>query len=289
MTFRLGCAVWAYPGWLGTLFPKGSRSRDFLALYSRRFVTVEGNTTFYAIPDRATLDRWFGETPDDFEFCLKLPRHLTHDGLLMPHLAAARDFLQHVRHLGRKLGVVFVQLPPSYSPAQFDDLAAFLSGLSQAQPDVRLGLEVRHRHWFREPHGRELNDLLRDRRIGRVLLDARPVYSTDDDPQAKSHRRKPNSPFHPVITADFAFVRLIAHPNAEVNRPFLVDWVNLLESWLVRGTQVYFFVHCPVEEQSPLTARSLQHLLEERAIAVPPLPWNELDEPDPPVQLSLFE
>lgn len=285
MNFRLGCAVWAYPGWLGTLFPPGSRSRDFLSLYSRRFSTVEGNTTFYAIPDRPTLDRWYAQTPDDFQFCLKLPRSLTHNGLLAPKISETRDFLEHVAHLRQKLGVVFVQLPPHYSPAHFQDLAAFISA---EYPPVRLALEVRHRHWFREPHATRLNEFLQERGWGRVVLDTRPVYSTADDPQAKSQRRKPNSPFQPTVTADFAFVRLITHPRDEVNPPFLVDWANVLKPWLQQNTQVYFFVHCPVEERSPHTARSLQALLEQRQMPVPPLPWNELDEPDPPMQLSLF-
>ena len=46
--FYLGCAVWGYKDWLGELFPAGSKNADFLALYSRRLTTVEGNTTFYA-------------------------------------------------------------------------------------------------------------------------------------------------------------------------------------------------------------------------------------------------
>jgi len=46
--FYIGCAVWGYKDWLGDLFPPGSKAADFLALYSRRLTTVEGNTTFYA-------------------------------------------------------------------------------------------------------------------------------------------------------------------------------------------------------------------------------------------------
>jgi uncharacterized protein YecE (DUF72 family) len=45
--FYIGCAVWAYKDWVGELFPPGSKSADFLSLYSRRLTTVEGNTTFY--------------------------------------------------------------------------------------------------------------------------------------------------------------------------------------------------------------------------------------------------
>ena len=50
--FYLGCAVWGYKEWVGELFPPGSKSTDFLSLYSRRLTTTEGNTTFYATPLR---------------------------------------------------------------------------------------------------------------------------------------------------------------------------------------------------------------------------------------------
>jgi hypothetical protein len=45
--FYIGCAVWGYKDWVGDLFPPGSKSSDFLSLYSRRLTTVEGNTSFY--------------------------------------------------------------------------------------------------------------------------------------------------------------------------------------------------------------------------------------------------
>ena len=56
----IGCAVWGYKDWIGDLFPKGSKNADFLSLYSRRLTTVEGNTTFYAIPKPEVVQRWAG-------------------------------------------------------------------------------------------------------------------------------------------------------------------------------------------------------------------------------------
>ncbi len=61
MNFFIGCAVWAYKGWVGELYPQGTRTADFLHLYSRRFTTVEGNTTFYAVPNQETVTRWGAE------------------------------------------------------------------------------------------------------------------------------------------------------------------------------------------------------------------------------------
>jgi len=57
MNFKLGCAIWAYKGWLGDLFPTGSAPSKFLPLDSQRFMTVECNATFYAVPSADTVAR----------------------------------------------------------------------------------------------------------------------------------------------------------------------------------------------------------------------------------------
>ncbi len=284
MNFHLGCAIWAYKGWVGDLFPVKARSGDFLNLYSRRFTAVEGNTTFYSIPDSKTVARWAAETPPGFKFCLKLPKALTHNPLLQPSLPGALTFLDQMQGLGDRLGPLFAQLPPSYSPANFDDLAGFLEGWAIARSP--LAVEVRHPDWFKEPHASRLNGLLEDLNIGRVLLDTRPIYNAPDDPQIGSERRKPNLPLHPIVTAPFSLIRFISHPDREINQVYLEEWVKIVDRWLSQGTTVYFFVHCPIEARSPQTARHFQHLLQQQNRSVPPLPWDSLEQT--PTQLDLF-
>jgi uncharacterized protein YecE (DUF72 family) len=284
MTFSLGCAVWAFKGWVGDFYPPKSRPTDFLSLYSQRFNTVEGNATFYVVPDREVLKRWVAETPQGFEFCLKLPRELTHNGLLKSSIPGSIRFFEHVQTLGDRLGITFAQLPPSYSPDAIADLTEFLT--TWATTKAPLALEVRHPDWFSEPHQSKLNDLLQQLGIGRVLLDSRPVYEADDDPQINSARRKPRLPLQISLTANFALVRFISHPRLDLNEVFLQEWVHQIDLWLQQGIQVYFFVHCPTEERSPHNARHFQHLLESHAINVPALPWSSLEAP--PTQLSLF-
>lgn len=280
MDFRLGCAIWAYKQWVGDLFPPKSKSADFLSLYSRRFTCVEGNTTFYSIPDRPTVDRWKSETPPGFKFCPKLPKSLTHTGSLARSLPEALQFLELMQRLDDRLGVLFAQLPPSYSPANFEDLETFLRGWT----GVNLALEVRHAQWFKEPHRTELNQLLKELKIGRVLLDSRPIYECEDDPQLQSERKKPKVPLQPDITASFSLIRYISHPTE--NQKYLEEWVGFVDRALQQGTEVYFFVHCPIEERSPQNARDFQHLLEQRSVSVPTLPWNQIDPPSS--QMSLF-
>lgn len=282
--FFLGCAVWSYKGWVGELFPSGSRPAEFLQLYSQRFTTVEGNTTFYAVPDAETVRRWSEQTPSGFKFCLKLPRQLTHNGSLKPAIPGALKFLEQMQGLGDRLGPIFAQLPPSYSPTQLDDLTAFLEAWPRTE--APLALEVRHPNWFQEPHTQQLTTLLEQLRVGRVLLDTRPAYTHSADAQQPLDVRKPKVPLQPKVTAPFSLIRFISHPEQPLNQPFMEEWVSLIDQWLRQGTRIYLFVHCPVEEHSPRNARYFQQLLEQHSAPVAPLPWNDLEAS--PTQLSLF-
>ncbi len=284
MNFYLGCAVWSYKPWVGNLYPPKSRPQDFLSLYSRCFTTVEGNTTFYAVPQAETVQKWKDKTPPGFKFCPKFPRTVTHQGLLQPQIPAAKNFLSRMSGLGDRLGTLFIQLSPSYSPQQFTDLQHFLIACDEC--NFSLALEVRHLDWFETSYGDRLNQMLTELNIARVLLDTRPIYNSPDNPQRHSTRRKPKVPLQPIVTGDTAFVRFISHPDREYNESYLQAWIPQIGDWLHQKKQVYFFVHCPTEERSPDTARYFQSQLEQRGIPVPALPWNNLSFV--PTQLSLF-
>jgi len=276
--------VWSYKGWTGDFYPAKSRPQDFLSLYSDRFTAVEGNTTFYAVPNAATIARWQAKTPPQFKFCPKFPKTVTHGGLLAPQIAEALAFIERMSGLGDKLGPIFAQLPPTYGPQFLDDLTAFLQALPRSQREI--ALEVRHPNWFQDSHTRKLSTRLQQLGVGKVLLDTRPIYNCPDDPQIASERRKPNVPLQAIATADFSLIRFISHPKSEFNEPYLQEWAQQVDCWLRQGKTLYFFVHCPLEERSPHTARDFQQLLERQATPVPSLPWDRIALS--PQQLTLF-
>jgi uncharacterized protein YecE (DUF72 family) len=282
--FYLGCAVWSYKEWVGGLYPAKSRATDFLHLYSRRFITVEGNTTFYAIPSKATIQKWVAQTPMGFKFCPKLNRQITHQGLLSPHINDALSFLAIMSGLGDRLGTTFIQLPPSYSPQYLADLTDFLAACSQS--NLSLGLEVRHLDWFKPEYSDRLNCLLTKLNISRVLLDTRPIYNCPGDPQVNSPRKKPQVPLQAEIVGNIGFIRFISHPNPEYNCDYLEKWAVKINDWLRQGKTIYFFVHCPQEVRSPDTAKYFQSLLIQKGCKINSLPWTEIDPH--PTQLSLF-
>lgn len=285
--FYLGCAVWAYKDWVGELFPPGSKSGDFLRLYSRRLTTVEGNTTFYAVPKPEMVARWAAETPETFRFCFKLPRDISHAGPLVPQLDATHAFLGRLAPLGPRLGPCFLQLPPGYGPAQRGDLARWLAAWPRERP---VTVEVRHPDWYAEPSESALMELLERHGAGRVIMDVRPIRqaSRGGELLEDARERKPDVPMHPLRSGGLAMVRYIGHPEPAENDAYLDEWAARIASWLAEGTRVYLFMHCPDEARSPALCRAIQARLEQLD-AVPPLPWGR-DEPPPapPEQLSLF-
>ena len=282
MNLFLGCPIWAYKGWVGDFFPKGTKSADFLREYARRLNTVEGNTTFYAVPSAESIQRWVEDTPETFQLCPKLPRTVSHAGALVEHIAEAEQFIQIMSHLGSRLGPMFLQLPPSYSPDMLNDLDGFLANWPR---EVKLAVEVRHTRWFDPPNHENLNALLTAYSAARVVIDTRPIRSLQGDKLLQgsvyqrlleARQRKPNLPIIPELTADFVFLRYIGHPQLEQNAAILDEWAEHLAGWLREGLQAYVFCHCPDERIDPWLCRELHRRVAAR-IPIPPLPWQAID------------
>lgn len=274
LPFYLGCAVWSYKDWIGDFFPNGSRSDELLRLYGRRLTAVEGNTTFYATPRPAVVERWAADTPETFRFCLKLPRAVSHAGALADTIAQTHDFVAAMAPLGARLGPFFLQLPPGYGPGRQADLAQWLAAWPAA---FRLAVEVRHRGWYGPPAEAALMELLAANSAGRVLMDVRPIRRAAEPQAAEllsaARERKPDVPLHPLRSADIALVRYIGDPDLDRNEAFLAEWATRIADWLATGTQVYFFMHCPDERLSPALCRMFQQQLAASA-PIPPLPWD---------------
>ena len=92
MKVYIGCPIWAFKGWVGNFYPKGTKSGDFLHEYARRLTTIEGNTTFYAVPAAKTVEAWAEQTPETFRFCAKIPKAISHAGGLIDSIERVWKF-----------------------------------------------------------------------------------------------------------------------------------------------------------------------------------------------------
>jgi len=285
MNFYIGCPVWSWKGWVGNFYPEGTKPSEFLHEYTRRLTTVEGNTTFYAVPPQKTLEGWAEEMPATFRFCPKVPKAISHEGKLFDNVERAHGFIDLLRQLGTRLGPMFLQLPPRYSPKQLGDLQAFLA---QWPRNVRLAVEVRHLDWFDAPHDDSLNQLLTEHNMARVTIDTRPIRELSGDAilagsvyqsLLEARERKPDVPVVPQRTADCIFVRYIGHPEIELNNPYLKEWGDYVVRQLKEGADVYMFCHSPNNFAAPYLCRKIYAQVE-KEVAISPLPWNELVDED---------
>ncbi len=288
----LGCPIWSFKGWVGNFYPKGTKPADFLREYARRLTTIEGNTTFYAVPSKQTIENWISNTPETFRFCPKVPKAISHEGKLTDNIDRAHAFVDVMRQLGTRLGPMFLQLPPRFSPKLLGELEAFLSAWAS---DVRLAVEVRHLDWFESPHDEALDQLLTEHNMARVTIDTRPIRSLQGDESLagssyesllEARERKPDVPVVPKRTSDFVFVRYIGHPEMEINRPLLEEWGKYFSSQMKTGADVFMFCHSPDNLIAPYLCREL-HQRVAKDVDIPPLPWDEI-KPDIPAQPSLF-
>jgi uncharacterized protein YecE (DUF72 family) len=292
MNFYIGCPIWSFKGWVGNFYPEDTKPKEYLREYSHRVTTIEGNTTFYAVPAQKTIENWVAETPSGFRFCPKVPKAISHEGTLLENIARVQEFIEIMRGLGERLGPMFLQLPPRFTPEQIAELQTFLT---QWPHDVRLAVEVRHLDWFDTPYDEYLNQLLTNHNMARVTIDTRPIRDLAGDEilegttygsLVEARERKPDVPVIPKRTTDFLFIRYIGHPDLKSNDPFLDEWESYLVSQLNEGADAYVFCHSPENLTAPQIASELYHRVA-RHVSLPPLPWDVI-QPDAPQQPKLF-
>ena len=140
---RIGCAGWTIPAAHAHLFGAGD---SVLARYATRFDAVEINSSFYRPHQRKTYARWAESVPRDFRFSVKVPKVITHEQRLQRSGPELDRFVDEIGGLGRKLGGVLVQLPPSLV---FDArVAANFFAMLRRRLSAPIACEPRHASWF---------------------------------------------------------------------------------------------------------------------------------------------
>lgn len=264
--YHLGCPVWSNRDWIGALFATGTKPKDFLRLYSAVFDTVEGNNCFYGLPKPEVVQRWCEEAAPGFRFCFKFPRAISHEQRLRSATTETTEFLERLRPLAEagNLGPSFLQLPPSFGPEGLSTLRDYLLALPK---EFQYAVEVRHPVFFTKgEEERQLNRLLFDLAIDRVMLDSRALFSADpvDADTRLAQGKKPNLPVHAISLGPRPFIRYIGHPVIEANRSFLAPWLDKIALWLAEGREPYFFAHTPNNRHAPQLAGLVAELLRAR-------------------------
>lgn len=289
--YFLGCPMWANRDWLGSLFTKDTSGKPLLMQYSKVFTTVEGNTTFYALPKKSTVMQWNEYTPDNFRFTFKLPKSVTHSGQLRAN-AELQRFFDVLEPLQEKLAQVWIQLPPHFTLASLPQLESLMASLPA---NFRYAVEVRHLSFYDQKEGESRwQDWLRQHQVNWVHFDTKALFELRNDADAQleesvleAFKVKPAMPERFVATADSPMLRFIAANTVQESEARLQFVVQKVAGWIKEGRQPYVMVHTPDCIQAPQLARRFHELLSERVQIRQMLPWEGESEAPPP-QLSLF-
>jgi uncharacterized protein YecE (DUF72 family) len=144
----VGMSGWSYAHWKDDIYPPGLPSRDWLRFIAERYDTVEVNSSFYRLPNKAWVRRWAAEVPEGFRFAFKLWRAFSHYRRLQepePQLGTYMEALDPL--LPDQRGPLLLQLPPQM-PVDLDALEGFLHALRDRVGDWPLCVEFREKSWL---------------------------------------------------------------------------------------------------------------------------------------------
>lgn len=145
----VGTSGYSYKDWIGPFYPEGTKQRDMLELYARRFAAVEINATYYNVFSEKTFAGMAERTPPGFRFSIKAPGTATHapgDAPLRLH-DDVRFFRENIEPLAarNKLSAVLMQFPNSFRPDERS--REYLEMLRDVWKGICLVAEFRNREW----------------------------------------------------------------------------------------------------------------------------------------------
>jgi uncharacterized protein YecE (DUF72 family) len=261
-----GCTGWSVKEWLGTYYPKGTKSQDFLQAYAHQFNTIELNSTYYRIPDKKTVNRWVEQTATGFKFAPKIPKIISHSPDLSLNEHYIENFSETISGLGNRLGVSFLQLPPNFSPAQLRLLENFLKRFPVKE--IALAVEIRNENWFTERDMEILQQMLSAYGAGTVLSDV-------------AGRR---DVLHMYLSNDTAIIRFVGNELHPTDFSRLDSWAERLKNWFDKGLKsLYFFHHQDDNLLAPEMTAHFNHKLNQLLGSDLKIPLKHSD-----IQMSLF-
>jgi uncharacterized protein YecE (DUF72 family) len=283
MELHVGCAMWSYAPWQGRYLPGSLSPRERLRAYATWCNAVEGNTTFYATPALSTVRSWAEQTAPDFRFILKLPKAITHERRLADAAEPLRAFLAAIEPLGPRAHALWVQLPPSFSPADLGALAGFLRRLP---PQYRSCVEVRHRAFFADPRWeQQLEQTLGDVGAEWVTFDTTVLFGSPPvtDAEREAWTKKPRVPRRSRALTSCPVVRYIGRDDAAQTVAGWRPWLGVVAGWLREGRSPTVFIHTPDNVDALELARRFHDEVRAQVPEVEPLP-----EPVPAGPATLF-
>ena len=239
---HIGTSGWSYKHWNGVFYPPEVKPAQYLEHYLTQFDCVELNSSFYHLPKKLTASGWMDRTPENFRFCPKMSRFITHQRRLRYAEEAVRNFFDVFDIMAPRLGPVLVQLPPGLHD-DLPRLTVFLHYLKEQFSAHRFAIEVRHDSWLHDA----FFELLRQNNMAFVIADSGNRYPSDDR-----------------VTANFVYLRF--HGNVKLyatdyREEELQAYAGKMRNWLKEGKEIWAFFNNDFEGFAVKNANELKRLL----------------------------
>ncbi|RLK61380.1 DUF72 domain-containing protein [Actinokineospora cianjurensis] len=274
--------MWTHKAWGGRFLAPSLAAKERLRAYAGWCNAVEGNTTFYAIPARETVETWARQTGSGFRFVVKVPKVVTHERRLVGVESEMRAFLDAIEPLGER-AVLWTQLPGSFGPSDVEALGRFLRRLPA---DRRRAVEVRHPGFFADAgSAASLEGVLAGAGAEWVPFDTTVFFQSPPTSEAEEDAwgKKPRLPRRTRALTDQPIVRYLGRDSVSETVDGWQPWTEVVAEWLREGRTPTVFLHTPDNDDAPALARRFHD--DVRAL-VPDL--DALPEPEPIEPATLF-
>lgn len=260
----VGCSVWSEKAWRDVIYAPSLAAHQMLRHYARQFNAVEVNSTHYAVPGDAVFDQWRNAVPDEFRFCPKFPKQISHDAQLLGVGHITEHFLAQIARLGPKLGTPFLQLGHDFAVGKGASLVDYLRDLP-----LPVSVELRHPSWFAPRVLERLCERLHP--LGHHLVICDTVGRRDA--------------VHMALSNPAALVRFKGSDAQATDAARIHAWAARVQRWLQQGLQeLYVFTHSADVPAMPVLARDWVQAM--NPMLSPPLHVPEVAAPA--TQQALF-
>ncbi|MBC3134231.1 DUF72 domain-containing protein [Staphylococcus warneri] len=181
-----------------TLYEDLARKSDKLKTYSSHFPIVELDASYYAIQPERNIKKWINETPERFQFVVKIHQALTLHADFRDFSETRQELFDAFKEMlaplqeSQKLAMVLVQFPPWFDCSSQN--IKYILYVKQQLQDYPMCVEFRHQSWF--------NDQFKEETLS-FLIEHQIIHAVVDEPQVKDA----SIPLVNRITSDIAFVR----------------------------------------------------------------------------------
>jgi len=223
--FHVGLGSRGKKEWLGSLYPIGTKEKDYLHYYGQSFNSIEVGSTFYKVPSEGDIVRWENQVPKDFLFCPKFPQKITHISRLRGGVMDTDQFLAGLEGFSEKLGPIFLMPNPTMGIGELPTIMRFIENIPSK---FKLFLELRHPSFFENGLPDQLIFFMREKKRGMVITDS-------------AGRR---DAVHMQLTVPEVYVRFNGYQLHESDYSRIDQWVKRIKGWMDQGLEkCYFFIH----------------------------------------------